>query len=209
MFDWFRRDNPPAVPGADSRWVVLDLETSGLDPKQDRIVEIGGVALHDGAVDLTDYFQRINAEGSGLSHENRALHGVTAAEQRDGAPLARALDDLLAWMRGAPLVGFHTRFDIGFLRPALASHFDVRTAQQFGARHLDLAVIAPSVFPHIKARGLGEWTMALRLPVRRQHRALADALATAHLLQRVVAALPAGERHFDALKARESDRRWL
>lgn len=209
MFDWFRRDNLPAVPGADSRWVVLDLETSGLDPKQDRIVEIGGVALHDGAVDLTDYFQRINAEGSGLSHENRALHGVTAAEQRDGAPLARALDDLLAWMRGAPLVGFHTRFDIGFLRPALASHFDVRTAQQFGARHLDLAVIAPSVFPHIKARGLGEWTMALRLPVRRQHRALADALATAHLLQRVVAALPAGERHFDALKARESDRRWL
>jgi DNA polymerase-3 subunit epsilon len=197
------------VSGADSRWVVLDLETSGLDPKQDRIVEIGGVALHDGAVDLTDYFQRINAEGSGLSHENRALHGVTAAEQRDGAPLARALDDLLAWMRGAPLVGFHTRFDIGFLRPALASHFDVRTAQQFGARHLDLAVIAPSVFPHIKARGLGEWTMALRLPVRRQHRALADALATAHLLQRVVAALPAGERHFDALKARESDRRWL
>lgn len=209
MFDWFRRDNLPAVPGADSRWVVLDLETSGLDPKQDRIVEIGGVALHDGAVDLTDYFQRVNAEGSGLSHENRALHGVTAAEQRDGAPLARALDDLLAWMRGAPLVGFHTRFDIGFLRPALASHFDVRTAQQFGARHLDLAVIAPSVFPHIKARGLGEWTMALRLPVRRQHRALADALATAHLLQRVVAALPAGERHFDALKARESDRRWL
>lgn len=209
MFDWFRRDNLPAVPGADSRWVVLDLETSGLDPKQDRIVEIGGVALHDGAVDLTDYFQRINAEGSGLSHENRALHGVTAAEQRDGAPLARALDDLLAWMRGAPLVGFHTRFDIGFLRPALASHFDVRTAQQFGARHLDLAVIAPSVFPHIKVRGLGEWTMALRLPVRRQHRALADALATAHLLQRVVAALPAGERHFDALKARESDRRWL
>ena len=209
MFDWFRRDNLPAVPGADSRWVVLDLETSGLDPKQDRIVEIGGVALHDGAVDLTDYFQRVNAEGSGLSHENRALHGVTAAEQRDGAPLARALDDLLAWMRGAPLVGFHTRFDIGFLRPALSSHFDGRTAQQFGARHLDLAVIAPSVFPHIKARGLGEWTMALRLPVRRQHRALADALATAHLLQRVVAALPAGERHFDALKARESDRRWL
>ena len=209
MFDWFRRDNPPAVSGTDSRWVVLDLETSGLDPKQDRIVEIGGVALHDGAVDLTDYFQRINAVGSGLSHENRALHGVTAAEQRDGAPLARALDDLLAWMRGAPLVGFHTRFDIGFLRPALSSHFDGRTAQQFGARHLDLAVIAPSVFPHIKARGLGEWTMALRLPVRRQHRALADALATAHLLQRVVAALPAGERHFDALKARESDRRWL
>lgn len=209
MFDWFQRESVPTASRADARWVVLDLETSGLDPKLDRIVEIGGVALHDGAVDLTDYFQRVNAEGSGLTRENRVLHGVTAAEQRDGSPLARALDELLTWMRDAPMVGFHTRFDIGFLRPALASHFDGRTAQRFGARHLDLAVIAPGVFPHIKARGLGEWTAALKLPVRRQHRALADALATAHLLQRIVAALPAGERHFGALKARESNRRWL
>jgi len=206
MFDWFRRG---ASSERSPRWVSLDLETSGLDPKHDRIVELGAVALHGGMVDLGDYFQRINAEGSGLTGENRVLHGVTAAEQRDGSPLSLAMDDLLAWMRDAPLIGFHITFDIGFLRAALAPHVGSQAARLFGAHYLDLAIIAPVVFPQVKARGLGEWTAALRLPLRKQHRALADALATAHLLQKIFAALPPAERSFDALKSMESDRRWL
>lgn len=206
MFDWFRK-TPTQVRSP--RWVALDLETSGLDPKRDRIVEVGAVSVCNGMIDLGDYFQRVNAEGSGLSGENRVLHGVTAAEQRDGAPLARTLDDLLAWIRDAPLIGFHTTFDVGFLRTALASQVGARAAQRFGLHYLDLAVIAPVVFPQIKARGLSEWTAALHLPVRKQHRAMADALATAHLLQRIFAATPPAERSFEALKARESGRRWL
>ena len=103
--------------------------------------------------------------------------------------------------------GASTPFDIGFLRPALAN-IDARTAQAFATHFLDLAVIAPGVSADQGAWS-GEWTAALKLPVRRQHRALADALATAHLLQRIMAALPAAERSFDALKAREADRRWL
>lgn len=206
MFDWFKKG---ASTVRSPRWVSLDLETSGLDPKRDRIVELGAVAVHDGMVDLGDYFQRVNAEGSGLTGENRVLHGVSAAEQREGSPLSLAMDDLLGWMRDAPLIGFHTTFDIGFLRAALAPHVGSKAARLFGAHYLDLAIIAPLVFPNVKARGLGEWTAALRLPVRKQHRALADALATAHLLQKVFVALPPAERSFDALKAMESDRRWL
>lgn len=209
MLDWLRRSSAPCPAGESARWIVLDLETSGLDPKRDRIVEIGAVALHAGAVDLADYFQRVNAESSALSGENRVLHGVTAAEQRDGTPLARALDDLLDWWRDAPLIGFHTRFDIDFLRPALSAHVGNGVAQTFGAAFLDLAVITPTVFPRVQARGLGEWSAALGLPIRRQHRALADALTTAHLMQRVLSALPVAERTYEALKARESDRRWL
>lgn len=206
VLNWFRSPSPAVVS---SRWVTLDLETSGLDPKRDRIVEIGAVAVHNGRVDLADHFQRLNTEGTGLSSANRVLHGVTAAEQRDGTPLTLALDDLLAWMRDAPLVGFHATFDIAFLRAALAAHLGSKAAAQFAVNYLDLAVIAPVVFPKTKARGLGEWTAALHLPIRKQHRAMADALATAHLLQRIVAALPVAERSFEALKSLESGRRWL
>ena len=206
VLSWFRQ-SPPAM--VSSRWISLDLETSGLDPKRDRIVEIGAVAVYNGRVDLADHFHRLNTEGTGLSSANRVIHGVTAAEQRDGTPLTVALDDLLAWMRDAPLVGFHTTFDIGFLRAALMPHLGSKAAAQFGANHLDLAVIAPIVFPQLKARGLGEWTAALHLPIRKQHRAMADALATAHLLQRITAARPAAERSFEALKSIETGRRWL
>jgi len=150
MFDWFRRDNPPAVSGTDSRWVVLDLETSGLDPKQDRIVEIGGVALHDGAVDLTDYFQRINAEGSGLSHENRALHGVTAAEQRDGAPLARALDAAKARMdfemTSAVKLEYFAADQANRIRPILDPHRG--------------SALRPQLATHPQAESMWEWPMS-------------------------------------------------
>jgi DNA polymerase-3 subunit epsilon len=207
MFDWLKAHLGP--PSTSSRWVALDLETSGLDPKSERIVEIGAVAVHRGVVDLPDFFHRFNAEGTGVSRENRVLHGVTAAEQQDGTVLSTALDDLLGWMRDAPLVGFHTTFDLAFLRAALAAHFGDGVAGKFGAHYLDLAVIAPMVFPKISARGLGEWTLALKLPIRTRHRALADALATAHLLQVVLAALPESDRTFEALKSRETGRRWL
>lgn len=206
VLDWLRPSSPAVVS---PRWITLDLETSGLDPKRDRIVEIGAVAMHNGRVDLADHFHRLNTEGTGLSRANRVLHGVTAAEQRGGTPLTLALDDLLTWMRAAPLVGFHTTFDIGFLRAALMPHLGSKAAMRFGANYLDLAVIAPVVFPKVKARGLGEWTAALHLPIRKQHRAMADALATAHLLQRIFAAQPASERSFEALKSLESGRRWL
>ena len=52
MFDWFKKG---ASTVRSPRWVSLDLETSGLDPKRDRIVELGAVAVHDGMVDLGDY----------------------------------------------------------------------------------------------------------------------------------------------------------
>ena len=58
-------------------------------------------------------------------------------------------------------------------------------------------------------RPLGACLHDLRQPVAMMVAQLADALATAHLLQRIMAALPAAERGFDALKAREADRRWL
>ena len=192
-----------------ARWVSLDLETSGLNAKTDHIVEVGAVGLHQGAISLGDSFHRINAEGGTLTGDNRVLHGVSAAEQRDGRPLTTLLDELIAWMQEAPLVGFHTTFDIDFLRAALAAHIGAKVAREFGRDYLDLAVIAPVVFPTVKARSLAEWTVALNLPVRKQHRAMVDALATAHLLQRVCAALPQEERSFHALKLRESARRWL
>ena len=207
MLDWLTLSS--AARTVSARWVSLDLETSGLDARTDHIVEVGAVGLHHGAILLGDSFHRISAEGGSLSGDNRVLHGVSAAEQREGRALTTLLAELLAWMQEAPLVGFHTPFDLGFLRAALAPRIGAKAARGFGRDYLDLAVIAPVVFPKIKARSLAEWAAALNLPVRKQHRAMVDALATAHLLQRVCAALPQEERSFQALKLKESARRWL
>jgi DNA polymerase III subunit epsilon len=112
-------------------------------------------------------------------------------------------------MQDAPLVGFHTSFDIGFLRAALAAHGNARQAQQFGQHQLDLALIAPMIFPKLAAKNLAEWSSSLNLPIRKQHRAMADALTTAHLLQRILSSAPPSAKSFAALAAMQSGRRWL
>ncbi|MFN3629103.1 MAG: PolC-type DNA polymerase III [Casimicrobiaceae bacterium] len=207
MLTLFRRRASLGATGP--RWITLDLETTGLDPKSDRIVEIGGVAITEGVIDLADSLHRVIADSGRPSAENRVVHGISAAEQTDGCALRDGLDALIAWRQSAPLVGFHTRFDVAFIGAALRRQGNMDAAQTFESDFIDLAVIAPAVFPDLPARGLRDWSRALGLPVRKQHRATADALATAHLLQRILARLPADERSFPALRALERSRRWL
>jgi DNA polymerase III subunit epsilon len=206
MFNWLASKS--SIANSD-RWIALDLETTGLDPAKDRIVEIGAVAIHRGDIVLHDYFHRVLAGSGTVSAENRVVHGVTAKEQYDGAALNDALDALIAWISDAPFVGFFTEFDVKFLRSAIASHANKVVAKNFAANHIDVARIAPAVFPEVKAKRLSEWSAALRTPIHKQHRALADALATAHLLQRILAKLPTHKRTFNELRRIESAQRWL
>lgn len=208
---WRRRgrDEGERSPDEGGRWIVLDLETTGLDPKADRIVEIGGVAMRDGIIELSDSLHRVTADSGRVTAENRVLHGISAAEQYQGSVLPDALDALLLWRAEAPLVGFHTRFDVTFIATALRRLGNRDAAERFERRFVDLAVIAPVVIGETRARGLREWSQALNLPIRKQHRATADALATAHLLQRVLARLPPTARTFAALVELERSRRWV
>ncbi len=205
----FRRRAAAAPVGVPLRWIALDLETTGLDPERDRIIELGGVAITHGVIDLADSLHRVVADSGKVSADNRLVHGITAAEQYEGASLPEALDALLAWRQGSPLVGFHTRFDVGFIGSALKRLGQREAARDFARHFIDLAVIAPVVFKDVPARGLKDWSRALKLPIRKQHRATADALATAHLLQKVLAALPPEQRSFEALEAMAAARRWL
>jgi DNA polymerase-3 subunit epsilon len=205
VFDWLRKS--PTAAQTD-RWIALDLETTGLDPTRDRIVEIGAIAIHRGDIVLHDYFHRVLSGSGIITAENRIVHGVTAKEQYDGAALADALEALIAWVGDAPFVGFFTEFDVKFLRTAITSHTHKAAAKSFAANHIDVQRIAPALFPDVKAKSLGEWTKAMKSPIRKQHRALADALATAHLLQRILAKLPPDRRTFSELQALEKVSRW-
>ena len=205
LIDWFGSTRRESTA---DRWIALDLETTGLDPAHDRIIEIGAVAIHRGEVVLNDYFHRVIAGSGTVSAANRVVHGVTAREQYDGAALSEALDALLLWMADAPFVGFFTDFDVKFLRTALAAHANKATAKSFASHNIDMQRIAPAAFPSIRAKSLGEWSAALRLPIKKQHRALADALATAHLAQRVLATLPHEKRTFSEMRRLESVSKW-
>jgi DNA polymerase-3 subunit epsilon len=127
---------PDAAAVEDVRFVVLDCETTGLDPKRDRIISIGAVAVTGGEIALGDTFEALLR----VLHNTAAtlVHGITRDETRDGVGEPEALADLLGYLRDGVIVGHHIGHDLAMIDAALARH----QAPGLLNRHLDTGELA-------------------------------------------------------------------
>lgn len=195
-----------------TRWVVLDVEATGLDPQQDRLLAVAAVAvdLADGTprVTLGDSFEIVvQDESTDVDKSNILVHGIGMGARRQGLPALDALQALAGWMADAPVIAFHASFDQTLLH---------RTARRCGvdlpgAAWVDLAPVAEVARPDVQARALDDWLGIFGIDCLARHQAAADALATAELLLRLWPSIqaqhpPAG---FAGLQTLASQRRWL
>src|SRR5690606_19685639 len=97
--------------GPVTRWVVLDVETSGLDPAADRVLAVGAVAVRadrDRArIAMADSLELFVAQTAPSERENILVHGIGEAAQRSGLDPARASERLRAYLGDSPVVAFH------------------------------------------------------------------------------------------------------
>ena len=92
------------LPHARQRYVVVDVETSGLDVRRDRLIAIGAVAVNGGLVDFADAFQIVLHQTEASSTDNILIHGIGAGEQSTGVAPVDALLAFLAFVGRSPLV---------------------------------------------------------------------------------------------------------
>ncbi len=203
---WFGKDTVPPLAG---RWVVVDTETSGLDPERDRLLAIGAVAVDDGGILLDDSFEIVLKGAPSGDAANIAVHGIGHGAQAAGVPVRGALEAFRAWAADAPQVGFHSDFDRAVLRVAF-------TGAGFPADDrpwLDLAPLAGALAPEACRpgdRSLDDWLMAFGIECAVRHNAASDALATAELLLRLRAiAAKQGAHGFEALVKATRAHKWL
>ena len=190
------------------RWVVVDVESSGLDANRDRLVSIGALGVRDAMVVLADSFETVLREEPPHDGPDIPIHGIGVAEQRLGAEPAEALRAFLEFVGDDPLVAYHAAFDERMLERAMRSHLRVR----FHRDWLDLARVAPLAWPgRVDPRsGLDGWLAALRIPMTRRHRAIVDCLATAQLLAAVLERAPAlGAKTPAQLMRLSREARWI
>lgn len=112
---------PEGDGGEDSmREIVLDTETTGLDPRDGhRLIEIACLELQNGVRTGTEYVVRINPERA-VDPDAYAVHGISDADLV-GAPLfAEICADLLAFIADDPLVIHNAEFDLRFVNAELA-----------------------------------------------------------------------------------------
>jgi DNA polymerase-3 subunit epsilon len=101
------------------REIVLDTETTGLDPFQgDRVVEIGCVELLNRIPSGQTFHRYFNPERD-MPAEAFAVHGLSADFLKDKPFFAEAVDDLMAFIGDAPLVAHNASFDFGFINAEL------------------------------------------------------------------------------------------
>ena len=104
---------------------VLDSETTGLNPRTDRLITIGAVAVHGNEILLEDAFDALLQ----IDENTPAVtvHGITRDETRGGLDEAVALERFLEYVRDGVIVGHHIGHDIGTLDAGYERWWDFRT----------------------------------------------------------------------------------
>jgi len=188
------------------RWVVLDVETSGMNVAADALISIGAVAMVGGRVLPGDSLEFVVRQTQTSSRENILVHGVGRAAQLAGVDPAQAVERFLDYIGRAPLIAFHAPFDRGFLARAIKTYVNT----PFDNPWLDLAELAPAVDPKARLKSLDEWLGRYTIPVSARHSAAADAFATALLAARLLPeAARQGARSFTQLQSLARSAKWI
>ncbi|MER8399694.1 DNA polymerase III subunit epsilon [Mesorhizobium sp. M1348] len=97
------------------REIIFDTETTGLDTREDRVIELGGVELVNRFPTGRTFHKYINPQGRQIHHEAQAVHGISAADLQGKPTFMEIAEEFLAFIDGAKLVAHNAGFDIGFL----------------------------------------------------------------------------------------------
>jgi len=168
------------VPLNAARFVVVDVETSGLDSRRDRLLAIGAVVVEAGRLRPGEGYDVTVHNPVPSDRDNILVHGITPDAQTGGLAPDAALMGFLELARHDVLVAFHAGFDRAVLERALREQLGVRLPNLW----LDVAVLAPVLAPEARlANGnLDEWLGYFGLRAHTRHSAAYDAYVTAELL---------------------------
>ena len=210
-----RLDAWRALPAGDAksifdhtRYVVVDVETTGLNLLTDTLISIGAVAVVNGRIVLEDSFSVVLQQQESSGKENILVHGITSTAQREGVDPVEALLAFLEYLGKSRLVAFHVAFDETMIRRAMRQYLGL----SFKHAWLDLAYVMPALNRSLMGthRVLDDWIGRFNIRIEARHNALADALATAQLFQIAIAqAHKKNINDFEGLYDLEKTHHWL
>jgi len=152
---------PDGTPLREQRMVVLDLETTGLHLKRDLVISIGAVTIENAAIDFSQQFECTLNRQIKFS-ESVLIHGIAPSELASGLPPADALLSFMEFAGDSVILAFHAPFDERMLGRALKKELGYTLQNTF----LDVADLAPMLFPHAMIHRGGTRPLAAVLPYR-------------------------------------------
>lgn len=158
-------------------FVCIDLETTGLDPKRDRIIEIGAVKVEQGKV--TGEWETFVDPERKLEERIVELTGIRDEQLAGAGKIAEILPELFAFLGNHVLLGHSVLFDFAFLKKAA-----VNERLAFERMGIDTLKIARKYLKELESRSLEFLCRYYDIP-HKAHRALEDARATVLLYRKL------------------------
>jgi CBS domain-containing protein len=168
--------------------VVIDSETTSLDPRKARIVELGGVRLVSGRVRSDDSFRHLVRPDEPIPPAASALHHIDDAKVADAPAFAEVWPALLAFVGNAVLIGHTLGFDLAVLKRECERAW----LPFFRPRTLDTRLLAEVAEPDLADYTLEALASWLGIEIADRHSALGDALITARIFTALVPKLRDG-----------------
>lgn len=172
------------------RWVVLDVEASGLDPGRDRLLSIAALGLklshaqRTPEIEIADSFEVLLRQPADPGptddgvRENILIHGIGLAAQGSGLPAQQALHAFELFVGHSPLIAFHSSFDKTLIDRTMRAVL----GRTLGNPWVDLEHVAAALFKQATRQSLDHWIRRFDIRCEARHQAMADTLATSEFL---------------------------
>lgn len=159
-------------------FICIDLETTGLNPKRDRIIEIGAVKVRNGQI--VDTFQQLIDPKQQLEERVETLTGISSKELEGQPTIQEVIPTLKEFLSEDVLLGHRVLFDYSFLKRAF-----INEKMPFERKGIDTLKLARQFVTDCESKKLE--SLCKHYEIKHQaHRALGDAMATVELYQKLV-----------------------
>jgi DNA polymerase-3 subunit epsilon len=185
----FEKTWTDATPVEEVRFIVLDSETTGLDPRKDRLITIGAVAVIGSEIVLEDSYEallKVEYNTSAIT-----VHGVTREESQRGLDEPVALEQYLNYQRDGVIVGHHIMHDVETFNAGYERHWGFRM-QNLSLDTMALALVleadgAFAQYENFKNFSLDALCDRFGVIPHDRHTAPGDAFMTAQVFLRLLA----------------------
>jgi len=156
------------------KYAVIDVETTGLSPKNGRLTEIAIVIVQDNQI-IDQYSSLINREKK-ISYRITQLTGINNKMVQDAPKFYEIAKEIVEFTTDCIFVAHNASFDYRFIQAEFSAF-----GYQYERKILDTVKLSRKLIPGLPSYSLGKLTSHLGISIKNRHRALGDAMATAEL----------------------------
>ncbi len=175
-----------------STFIVVDLETTGLEPENNKIIEVGAIKFVDG--EEAETFEHLVNPGVEIPEFITRLTGISDKDVADAPPIEKIFPELDRFLGGAPFVGHQVNFDASFIEYQYrVRHNDFENWQNPVQRfkyvdnvRMDTLFLSRILLPFLPKLKLGVVAKYFGYDIENAHRAIEDARATGHIFLELI-----------------------